>query len=53
MIAARPPAVLFDVDGTLVDSSYLHVHSWTRVFHDVGIAADAWRITDTLIANLG
>ncbi len=42
--AERAPAVLFDVDGTLVDSNYLHVHAWTRAFHDAGIAADAWRI---------
>jgi phosphoglycolate phosphatase-like HAD superfamily hydrolase len=21
-------AVLFDVDGTLVDSNYLHIHAW-------------------------
>jgi HAD superfamily hydrolase (TIGR01509 family) len=38
------PAVLFDIDGTLVDSNYLHVHAWTRAFHDAGIPADAWRI---------
>jgi HAD superfamily hydrolase (TIGR01509 family) len=35
---------LFDIDGTLVDSNYLHVHAWTRAFDEVGIAADAWRI---------
>ncbi|MGE5697447.1 MAG: HAD family hydrolase [Candidatus Sericytochromatia bacterium] len=44
MNASRPPAVLFDIDGTLVDSNYLHVHAWARAFHDVGIAADSWRI---------
>jgi HAD superfamily hydrolase (TIGR01509 family) len=38
------PAVLFDMDGTLVDSNYLHVHAWTRAFHDVGIAVESWRI---------
>ncbi len=38
------PAVLFDVDGTLVDSNYLHVYSWIRAFDDVGIAVEAWRI---------
>jgi HAD superfamily hydrolase (TIGR01509 family) len=38
------PAVLFDIDGTLVDSNYLHVHAWARAFHDTGIAVDAWRI---------
>lgn len=41
---ADTPAVLFDVDGTLVDSNYLHVHSWVRAFDDVGIPVEAWRI---------
>jgi HAD superfamily hydrolase (TIGR01509 family) len=40
----RAPAVLFDMDGTLVDSNYLHVHAWERAFRDVGIDVDAWRI---------
>jgi HAD superfamily hydrolase (TIGR01509 family) len=40
----RSPAVLFDIDGTLVDSNYLHVHAWARAFHDVAIATEAWRI---------
>src|SRR5581483_969055 len=43
-MSARHPAVLFDVDGTLVDSNYLHVHAWTRAFHDAGHPVDAWRI---------
>jgi HAD superfamily hydrolase (TIGR01509 family) len=38
------PAVLFDVDGTLVDSNYLHVHAWRRAFDDEGIPVAAWRI---------
>ena len=38
MTIAEPSAVLFDVDGTLVDSNYLHVHAWVRAFHDVGRA---------------
>jgi HAD superfamily hydrolase (TIGR01509 family) len=38
------PAVLFDVDGTLVDSNYLHVHAWYRAFNDVGLDVEAWRI---------
>jgi HAD superfamily hydrolase (TIGR01509 family) len=38
------PAVLFDVDGTLVDSNYLHVFAWTRAFHEAGIAVESWRI---------
>ena len=40
----RPAAVLLDIDGTLVDSNYLHVHAWVRAFADVGRPVDAWRI---------
>jgi HAD superfamily hydrolase (TIGR01509 family) len=36
--------VLFDVDGTLVDSNYLHVHAWYLAFHEAGIDVEAWRI---------
>jgi HAD superfamily hydrolase (TIGR01509 family) len=36
--------VLFDVDGTLVDSNYLHVDAWQRAFADLDLAVDAWRI---------
>jgi HAD superfamily hydrolase (TIGR01509 family) len=52
-------AVLFDIDGTLVDSNYLHVHAWYRAFAEVGVNVDAWRIHrsigldgDTLVATL-
>ena len=38
------PAVLFDVDGTLVDSNYLHVAAWLRAFHAEGVPVDGWRI---------
>jgi HAD superfamily hydrolase (TIGR01509 family) len=44
MTDSRPPAVLFDIDGTLVDSNYLHVHAWARAFGDAGIGVDSWRI---------
>ena len=30
------PAVLFDVDGTLVDTNYLHAVAWFRAFRQVG-----------------
>jgi phosphoglycolate phosphatase-like HAD superfamily hydrolase len=40
----RAPAVLFDMDGTLVDSNYLHVHAWQRAFSEVGLSVEAWRI---------
>jgi HAD superfamily hydrolase (TIGR01509 family) len=43
--SARPPgAVLFDIDGTLVDSNYLHVNAWLRALQAVGHPVDAWRI---------
>lgn len=37
-------AVLFDIDGTLVDSNYLHVEAWSRAFFELGIEVDEWRI---------
>ena len=30
------PGVLFDVDGTLVDTNYLHTVAWSRAFREVG-----------------
>jgi HAD superfamily hydrolase (TIGR01509 family) len=38
------PAVLFDIDGTLVDTNYLHVHAWLRAFADEQLPVEAWRI---------
>ena len=32
----RAAAVLFDVDGTLVDSSYIHTLAWWRAFRQAG-----------------
>jgi HAD superfamily hydrolase (TIGR01509 family) len=37
-------AALFDIDGTLVDSNYLHVDAWARAFRDAGATVDTWRI---------
>ncbi|MDQ3680623.1 MAG: HAD family hydrolase [Actinomycetota bacterium] len=31
-----PPAVIFDVDGTLVDTNYLHTVAWARGFREAG-----------------
>ena len=31
-------AVIFDVDGTLVDSVDLHARAWVEAFRDYGIA---------------
>nr|WP_245589845.1 HAD family hydrolase [Amycolatopsis balhimycina] len=35
---------MFDVDGTLVDSNYLHVHAWRRAFHALDRNVDSWRV---------
>ncbi|MDJ0376428.1 HAD family hydrolase [Cryobacterium sp. PH31-L1] len=40
----RRRAVLFDIDGTLVDSNYLHVEAWHRAFQTLGVDVEAWRI---------
>ena len=34
--ADRPRALLLDVDGTLVDSTYLHVSTWHRALDEAG-----------------
>ncbi len=44
MPMSTPLAVLFDVDGTLVDSNYLHVHTWACAFHEENIDVAAWQI---------
>jgi HAD superfamily hydrolase (TIGR01509 family) len=36
MSRASRPGVLFDLDGTLVDSNYLQTLAWSRAFSDVG-----------------
>ncbi len=47
-----PTAVLFDVDGTLVDSNYHHVVAWHRAFLDVDQEVPCWRIL-SLIGRSG
>lgn len=44
MTDTAPAAVLLDIDGTLVDSNYLHVHAWAQAFADAGRPVDAWRV---------
>ena len=39
-----PAAVLFDVDGTLVDSNYLHVEAWMHAFDELNVPVPAWRV---------
>ncbi|HTT90177.1 MAG TPA: HAD family hydrolase [Acidimicrobiales bacterium] len=41
---APPPAFLFDLDGTLVDSVYQHVAAWNEALTLCGISLSVWRI---------
>jgi len=38
------PAILFDLDGTLVDSVYQHVLAWREALERGGISLSVWRI---------
>ncbi len=38
------PAVLFDLDGTLIDSVYQHVLAWKEALASAGIELSIWRI---------
>jgi HAD superfamily hydrolase (TIGR01509 family) len=38
------PALLFDLDGTLVDSVYQHVLAWREALERAGISLAVWRI---------
>lgn len=44
----RRAAVLFDVDGTLVDSTYHHAMAWFRAFRRSGITIPVHRIHRTI-----
>jgi HAD superfamily hydrolase (TIGR01549 family) len=37
-------ALIFDLDGTLVDTVYAHVFAWQRAFAEIGLPIDGWRI---------
>jgi HAD superfamily hydrolase (TIGR01549 family) len=41
-------AILFDIDGTLVDSTYHHAVAWQRAFDRHDIAIPLWRIHRTI-----
>jgi HAD superfamily hydrolase (TIGR01509 family) len=39
-----PPALLFDLDGTLIDSVYQHVLAWQEALSALGIDLSVWRL---------
>src|SRR5579864_670337 len=38
------PALIFDLDGTLVDSVYAHVLAWQVAFAEAGLPIEGWRL---------
>jgi HAD superfamily hydrolase (TIGR01509 family) len=38
------PALLFDLDGTLIDSVYQHVLAWHEALGELGLSLAVWRI---------
>jgi phosphoglycolate phosphatase-like HAD superfamily hydrolase len=38
------PAVLFDLDGTLIDSVYQYVQAWHETLRDAGIRVSIWKV---------
>lgn len=38
------PALIFDLDGTLVDTVYAHVFAWQRALAEADLPIDGWRI---------
>jgi HAD superfamily hydrolase (TIGR01509 family) len=43
-VRSTTPALLFDLDGTLVDSVYQHVLAWRDALEEAGIELSVWRI---------
>jgi HAD superfamily hydrolase (TIGR01509 family) len=42
--AVSPPAFIFDLDGTLIDSVYQHVIAWRQALEQVGVELAIWKI---------
>jgi HAD superfamily hydrolase (TIGR01509 family) len=38
------PALIFDLDGTLVDTVYAHVFAWQRALAEADLPVDGWKI---------
>src|SRR5262245_25504845 len=37
-------ALIFDLDGTLVDTVYAHVFAWQQALDEAGLPIDGWRV---------
>jgi HAD superfamily hydrolase (TIGR01509 family) len=40
----KTPGIIFDLDGTLIDSVYQHVSTWNQTLRDARITVPQWRI---------
>ena len=40
----QSPALLFDLDGTLIDTVYQHVLAWHEALEELGLSLAVWRI---------
>ena len=43
-LSSDRPALLFDLDGTLIDSVYQHVLAWKEALESEGVPLSVWRI---------
>ena len=41
---SQSPALLFDLDGTLIDGVYQHVLAWHEALEELGLSLAVWRI---------
>jgi HAD superfamily hydrolase (TIGR01549 family) len=48
MTDAENAAILFDIDGTLVDSTYHHALAWQRAFRRQDLTLPLWRLHRTI-----
>src|ERR1700722_3950981 len=46
-------ALIFDLDGTLVDTVYAHIFAWQRALAEQGLPIDGWRIHRRIGMNGG
>ena len=37
-------ALIFDLDGTLIDTVYAHVFAWQQALAEAGLPIEGWRI---------
>jgi phosphoserine phosphatase len=55
VLARAERALIFDLDGTLVDTVYAHVFAWQRAFDEVGLLSGGYlsgRVMRGVYSNL-